>query len=31
VHEESERDDIMYYVYIMTNWNNKVLYTGVTV
>ncbi|MGI5876507.1 MAG: GIY-YIG nuclease family protein [Dethiobacteria bacterium] len=20
----------MYYVYIMTNWNNKVLYTGVT-
>jgi putative endonuclease len=30
VHEESERDDIMYYVYIMTNWNNKVLYTGVT-
>jgi len=30
VHEESERDDIMYYVYIMTNWNNKLLYTGVT-
>ncbi|MGI6129193.1 MAG: GIY-YIG nuclease family protein, partial [bacterium] len=20
----------MYYVYMMTNWNNKVLYTGVT-
>jgi putative endonuclease len=20
----------MYYVYILTNWNNKVLYTGVT-
>ncbi|NLI65841.1 MAG: GIY-YIG nuclease family protein [Tissierellia bacterium] len=20
----------MYYVYIMTNWNNKLLYTGVT-
>ena len=20
----------MYYVYIMTNWNNKVLYTGIT-
>ena len=30
MHEESERDDIMYYVYIMTNWNNKLLYTGVT-
>ena len=21
---------LMYYVYIMTNWNNKVMYTGVT-
>jgi len=20
----------MYYVYIMTNWNNKVMYTGIT-
>ena len=20
----------MYYVYLMTNWNNKVLYTGIT-
>ena len=24
------RGEGMYYVYIMTNWNNKVLYTGVT-
>jgi len=22
--------DIMYYVYMLTNWNNKVLYTGIT-
>jgi putative endonuclease len=25
-----KRGTVLYYVYMMTNWNNKVLYTGVT-
>jgi putative endonuclease len=35
-HPEDRRDegscgvDAMYYVYMLTNWNNKVLYTGIT-